>query len=65
MKSRTLLGTLAAAAVLSVALPAQAAWRTFVSPTGIDVITANSCGLATPCRQFVAALTITAGTMLH
>jgi hypothetical protein len=59
MTTRTLIGSLVAAAIASVALPAQAAVRTYVSPDGNDANTASSCSMAAPCRQFAAALSVT------
>jgi hypothetical protein len=60
MNPRFAFGRLAALAVLSAAIPAQASsWRTFVSPAGSDANTAASCSLNNPCRQFAAALSVT------
>jgi hypothetical protein len=52
-----------AAAALVLMFPAAAAHasaqRTFVSPNGADVHTANNCSLTLPCRSFGAAITVT------
>ncbi len=44
---------------LALALPAQAAQRTFVSTSGNDANTASNCSNTAPCRGFTAALTVT------
>lgn len=49
----------AAAALLCSANEAAAAQRTFVSTTGNDANTAANCSLASPCRSFGSALTVT------
>ncbi len=57
MTSRILLAGLAIA--FGTALPAQAAQRTFVSPSGEDVNVAVGCPANAPCRQVTAALSVT------
>lgn len=49
----------AAVAGLILCGSAAAVQRTFVSSTGSDANTASSCGVASPCRGFAAAQTVT------
>lgn len=57
MRARSLLML----SILVIVAPAFAAQRTFVSTGGNDLNTASNCSLASPCRSFGSALSVTGG----
>jgi hypothetical protein len=58
-KNRILIAALAAAVLLPCGNACAVAQRTFVSTSGNDANTAANCSLASPCRSFGSALSVT------